>query len=338
MSFLSRLKVKRVSIDGIDRELRKRIDTFIEDHDGTVYHETAFNQISSESFGSEFSYFLAYINNNIVGICPCHTFKHGLVRQSYSNPSSYDLPYGGWIYDSGAVSLDQLLKHTIIRKNEALHISTNIELSSNTPYVSKAIKNHTQAQTGILRLEGNGTDEIFNGFKHKQKNKIRKAEKLGVRITPSESDDIDIFYDLMAELKTNVDKPIYPKEYFERIFSHYFHQGRALCLVARHEGTCISTLIVLANKAFATIWMGGRKMGIPNNLYQNELMIWEAIKWATKTGSKYFDLCTIDDERYANLARIKLSFSDQVLPYYHYSKKGLVYKVLNRLQKGFGIK
>lgn len=328
------LKTERVPICDISPKQLNEIAEFVDENHGTVFHEPFFNWISAQFLGSELSFYLAHKNGCLAGICPCHTYNKGVIRISYSNPTSYDLVYGGWVYDSSMVSLERLLKTMKVRPNEAIHVSSNIELSEDKPYRIEALKTKT-ANTVLIELKGRSEEELFSGFKHSQKNKIRKAQKLGVSICQICPDDIGRFHSLLAELKGNLGKKYASEEYFRRIFRYYHAQNRAACFMARYGGEDISTLIVLANKAFATIWFGGRKMGIPNNLYQNELMIWEAIKWAKAYGSDYFDLCTVDEENYANLARIKLSFSKDVRPYYHYSIKGLAYKMLNRLQNIF---
>jgi len=332
MESMSNLEVKRISINRIEKGLREQVDKLNEEHYGTIFHETAFNHISSEFFETELSFFLAYLNGRLVGICPCHQIRDQLLVHLYSNLTSQDLPYGGWVYDSQAVDLRNLLKHMKLKHNEALHVSSNIELSSDSPYKPESIKHFSQAQTAIIKLAGSSEDELFNGFKHSQKNKIRKAEKLGVKIKQAKPAEIGDFHELLAELKENVNKAYSPMNYFQDVYSHYFGLGRAACLIAQYGGENISTLIILANKAYATIWMGGRKMGIPNNLYQNERMIWEAITWARSYGSAYFDLCVVDETRYPNLARMKLSFSRDLRPYYFYTIRKPAFKVLNRLQ------
>ncbi len=325
--------MERVPFAELGEDLRGEIDNFIENNMGTIFHETAFNSISARAFGSEFSYFLARKDGRLMGICPCHSIKEGMLIHTYSNLTSKDMVYGGWVYDNGQISIEELQRGMKTKWNEALHYSSNIEINPMIPAKPGIIKRYTKAQTVILRLADASEEELFNSFKHSQKNKIRKAAKLGVTIEKVGPNGIAQFYELLAELKENLNKEYYPKEYFLEIFNHYYSQDRAACFIARYEGESISTLIILANKAFATIWFGGRKMGLPNNLYQNELMIWEAIKWAGSHGSEYFDLCTVDEERYANLSRIKLSFSKDVRLYYFYHKKGLLFRIMKYIER-----
>lgn len=334
---MNKLKLKRLSIKHMDQGLKNQIDEFNDAFHGTIYHETWFNEVSAEFFGTDLDYFLAFLDGELVGICPCHSLRKGMIISSYSNLTHHDLPYGGWVYNHIRVSLEQLLKNTRLRANEALQISSNIELSPDTPYKAVAIIPVTNAKTVVVELAGRDDEDLFNSFKHSQKNKIRKAAKLGVEIRQSGPEGIAEFHELLAELKSKVGKSFSPKDYFTRIFNHYHGQGKAMCFLARYEEVSISTLIMLANKTFATIWMGGRKMNIPKNLYQNELMIWEAIKWGRSIGCNFFDLCVVNEARYPNLSRMKLSFSHDVRHYYFYSIKKFPFRVLNKTQNLFGI-
>jgi hypothetical protein len=329
---MNKPSIKRIPFQEIRANLRQEIDDFNERFQGTIFHETAFNSITSEVQGTRLSYYLAYTGGELAGICPCHTYDKGLVKLSFSNLTSFDLPYGGWVYDNGRINLNDLISRTRVGYNEMMQISSNIEVSEAIPYKGDGIRQYTTGKTVILKLEGSSEDELFEALKHAQKNKIRKAAKMGVEIVNSPPERIGEFYDLLAELKNNVNKEVSPQDYYQRIYAHYYAQGRATCLIARYGEENISSLIMLANKSFATIWFGGRKIGIPNNLYQNELMIWEAVKWSHSFGSKYFDLCTLDEQRYPQLARIKLSFSKDLRPYYYYSLKGPAFKLLNKVQ------
>lgn len=327
-----RLKVERLKIVEMDSALKEEIDLFIERNLGTIFHETAFNAISAKTLGTELSYYIARNDGKLAGICPCHSVKDRALVSTFSNWTSKDLVYGGWVYDPSSASLEDLHVKTKARWNEALHFSTNIELDPKAPRKPSSVNKYKQAHTLLLRLEGSSEDEVFQGFRHAQKNKIRKAAKLGVRIEQIRPENMVSFYELLTELKENVNKEYSPQAYYREVFSHYFGKRRAACFIAAFDGENVSTLIVLANRAFTTIWMGGRKMGIPNNLYQNELMIWEAIKWAISFGSEYFDFCTVDETKHANLARMKLSFSRDFKPYYYYTVKGLSYRFLSRMR------
>ncbi len=332
---MSECVIRKLEIGLMAPDLVDEVDSFIEANNGTIFHEIFLNKATADTCGTVLTYYLAYKKNVLAGVFPCHTTIDGFVRRSFSNLTSHDLPYGGWVYDKSTVSIEQLHKGLKVKFNEALSVSTNIELSKDSPCLDPSSRHFSTAKTVILGLAGKSEEDLFSGFTHSQRNKIRKAAKLGVVVTPINPGNIEAFYGLLVELKDKINKTYKPQEYFGSVFEHYHRAGRACCLMAQYGGEDISTLIVLANKAYATLWYGGRSMGIPKNLYQNELLIWEAIRWARGYGSRYFDLCTVDEERHPNLARMKLSFSKEIYPYYRYVSKGFAYKALNKLQSSF---
>ena len=68
------------------------------------------------------------------------------------------------------------------------------------------------------------------------------------------------------------------------------------------------------------------------NYGQGELVQWESIKLSKEMGSKYYDLCVVEPERLPTIAKFKLGFSKQVVPFYIVSKRSLFFKIINRAQ------
>jgi hypothetical protein len=301
-----------------------------ERHGGTIFHEPAFNKIASEVFHTRLSYFLAMQDGLMIGFCPCHSFKDRLLTHSFSNLSSYEIPYGGWVFDDSRASYSELLRLTPLEFTEGLHISTSIDFDPERQ-VFPIDNACSTLRTLVLKICDMGAESIFDQFSSKQKNKIRRAYKVGVRAENISPDNFDVFWDLSSELKRRTGLKIRDKTYYKRVFSHYHNLGMAQCIAAKHHDEFISTMILMANPNYAIAWVAGRKSDLPNNLYQNEMLFWEAIKWGISRESKYFDFCGLDEEKLPQLARIKLSFSDDVKNFYTFTKKRMGYRVLNRL-------
>jgi hypothetical protein len=328
------MHIIRKHLSEIHESERSQIDGFIELNGGLVFHETSFNEIASGVFKTNCHYFIAYSNNDIAGICPVHVIRKGTLKLLYSNLSSYEIPYGGWVFDENKTSISSLLERTKLHFNESLIYSSNIQPINNV-YKDLGFSNLKRLNTVILDL-GESTDEIFSlSFKHQQRKKIRKAEKLGVTVVEISSENFQEFFLLSVELKERVGLPVRLPDFYAQVLDFYSRNGRAVCLAAKYNEQYISAMILLANKNYTIAWVAGRKNEIPNNLYQNELLIWESIIWAKKFGSHYFDLCGLDEVKLPHLARIKLSFSKEIVPFYYLSKKTTAYRVLNKIQNVF---
>lgn len=328
------MKVIRKSINEISESEKNQIDNFIEQNDGLIFHETKFNKIASEIFKTSCFYFIGFIGNEIVGICPAHTVNDGVLRLLFSNMSNHEIPYGGWIYNENKISIKSLLNNTKLNFNECLIYSSSIQLDKND-YEKIGITNIKRLNTLILDLSPS-IDDLFNlSITAKQRNKIRRAQKLGITIEKIPFTNMDEFINLSSELKKKVGLAYGLSEFYKKVMEVYSKDDKAVCLAAKYESHYISSMILIANKNYTIAWVAGRKVDLPNNLYQNELLWWESIVWAKKIGSNYLDLCGLDELKLPQLARIKLSFSKEIVSFYYLIKKSFFFRVINKLQNVF---
>lgn len=320
------LSVIRLYENKIDSILEANIKRLSDEFNGTVFHEVLLNRIAAKAFGSDLSYYLAYSGEQLVGCCPCHSFRDGFLAGSYSNLSAYEMPYGGWVFDENAVSLEDLLAKTRTYALESLSIVSNIALEPKTEMAWNELgaKAH---ETVLVSLENRTEEAIFNSLKHSQKQKIRRALKLGLEVISLDPKDFVVFTNLSTDLKRNAGLRLRDEAFYKGVFSHYHALGRAVCTVVRHRGEYISAGIALANRNYAIGWAAGRKIGIPNNLYQNELLIWDQIRWAKNLGCAYLDLGAIHPDRLPHLLRMKLSFSKETKNFYSYSIRKLPFRL-----------
>jgi hypothetical protein len=330
------MKVIRKPLSGFNEKEKIEIDVFIEQNGGLVFHEYYFNKIASEVYRTFCFYYTAFIGNEIVGICPVHVIRHGVLRILFSNMSSNEIPYGGWVYNENKTSVLSLVKNTKLYSNESLSYSSNIQ-SVNNKFELIRMPGIKKFSTVVLDLSSS-VEDLFNKIiPSKHRNKIRRAQKLGVRIETIPFEKFDEFLSLNLELKEKVGLANGLPEFYRRIMGYYILKGRVVCLAAKYENQLISGMILLANKNYTIAWVAGRKVNLPNNLYQNELLWWESILWAKEFGSRYLDLCGLDEINLPHLARIKLSFSKEIAPFYFFTKKTIVYRIINKIQNVFSI-
>lgn len=326
------MKVIRRSFSELSKTEKTEIDKFVDIHDGLIFHETKFNEIASKIYKTNLFYFIAYINDEMVGICPVHAINDGVLKLLFSHMSSHEIPYGGWIYNENKISIKSLLNNIILNFNESLLYSSTIQIDKNE-YEEIDSNNITRMNTLILDLSPS-IDDLFNfHITTQQRKKIRRAQKLGITIEKIPITNMDEFINLSNELTAKVGLPIRVSELYKKIVEIYSKEDKAVCLAAKYESHFISSMILIASKKFTIAWVAGRKVDLPNNLYQNELLFWESIIWAKQFGSRYLDLCGLDELKFPQLARIKLSFSKEVAHFYVLSKKNFSFRVINKIRK-----
>ena len=193
------MQVVRKHILEIENDERNRIAHFIDENNGLVFHEIEFNYIASKAFNTSFFYFIAYNKNEIIGICPVHIIKKGVVRYLYSNLSSYEIPYGGWIFDEKKISIKKLLKNTKIAFNELLTYWSNIQIHND---LFLNLKNNKQKRTSaIINLKQTNDEILKNSISKNTRHNIKRASRKGITIDRININNFHIFTKLSDSLK-----------------------------------------------------------------------------------------------------------------------------------------
>jgi hypothetical protein len=325
-----KMQVIRKSIVEFSESEKNEINGFIELNEGLIFHEIKFNEIVSETFNTKLFYFLAYIDKRLVGICPVHSVKRGILYNTYSNNGSFEIPYGGWVFNDKFISFQSLWNNFPIRKNESITYWSSFmkDISEKLKKVGKRF------QTGLVNLN-NSEKELFDNVIHsKRRNMIRKAEKSGITIEQYGAEGLPIYLNLMQNMHKKAGLKEIPSNYYWEILDSYFATGNAQLMVAFHEEKPLAAVIIVGNKNVMHYWQGASTNEV-SNFGQGELLQWEAIKWAKKQKAQYYDLCVIEPERLPHIAQFKMGFTKELVPFYNLNKKTLPFRVINKIQNVF---
>ena len=325
------MRVVRKYISKIGDKERQEISDLIENNIGLIFHEIEFNQIVSDIFQTELSYYVAYSDlDKIVGCCPLHSIKNKLVKHTYSNPSIFEIPYGGWVFDKTHIQLGQLLEKTKPSLNESLFYWSTIQIENNDYKDIKFEKsnkyNPREFLTAIIDLHQPEDDIINRSVSQNTRHNIKRASKKGVTVEEITPENYSVFINSVNSLREKLGLKKVKKDLYFELVKHYYKRNKIKILAAKYENEYLSAVMNIGNKNVTHAWIAGRASDIPNNLYQNELLWWESIKWAKKNGSRYYDLCVIEKERLPNIAQFKMGFSKNLVPFYYIIKKPMILK------------
>jgi hypothetical protein len=297
----------------------------------TIFHEIDFNRVLSEVFGTDFSYCLAYNDEGrLIAVCPLHSTRQGLVTRTYSNPAMYDAMYGGWVCNRNEISLVELIKQLHLSLNESLTYSSVPQVNCND-YDNIAEKR--ELQTCVIDLTMS-LEEILNScLARKTRETVRSASRKGVVIERLDTGTLNTFVEQCANLKSSVGLKPFPSNYFVSLFHHYHARNKIAAFVAKLDGDSLASGMVIGNTHVMHLWVAGKPKRIPKNVPRQDLLVWEAVKWAKEQGSRYFDLCVVDEEKLPRIAKFKLGFSRNIVPFYCINKKSLSSRVLARIEK-----
>lgn len=324
------MKIIRKKIAELSDSQIEKIDCFLTSHYCTVFHEPDFNKIVSDVFGTMFSYGLVYDDEGkLVALCPFHSMKDALLTRTYSNPALYDVRYGGWVYDENKISMLELLNKLTPFFGESLTYWSVPQIGSDAyQYIDKK----TAFQTGIIDLSLSEDDILYKCVTRKRRETIRSSSRKGVVVEELRLTNIDVFIAQCDYLKTSVGLRAFPRDYFTKLLYKY-HSKRKMAVFASGLGEhYLASGAIIGNKHLMHLWIAGKPKEIRTNVPRQDLLVWQAIKWAKEAGSRYFDLCVVESERLPNIAKFKLGFSKRTVPFYLHTRKSISYRLISRLQ------
>ncbi|HEX7320802.1 MAG TPA: GNAT family N-acetyltransferase [bacterium] len=304
------------------------IKSFLNANFSTIFHEPEFNQIVEKNFRTRCYYLCAYNDNGkLVALCPCHSKKNGFTIFTQSNPTKFEIPYGGWVYDREETRIKELMSAMQPAANEGI-VYWSMPQIEHDDYSEMEKKN--RFQTAVIDLDQSEDDIWNNSINSKRRNMIRKAEKNKVTVEMIDHARFGEYYNMMIETYGAAELMLKPIEYYVNVLKTYIGANKASVFLAKVGANFVSGLVALRNKFACHYWLGASRKNV-DNLGQGELLQWAAIKWAKENRSRFYDLCVLEPERLPNIARFKSGFSDRVVPFYCISKKGAGYRLLNRL-------
>jgi lipid II:glycine glycyltransferase (peptidoglycan interpeptide bridge formation enzyme) len=146
-------------------------------------------------------------------------------------------------------------------------------------------------------------DEILAAMKPQGRRNVRTAIKSGVTVREGDATDLGTFYRLHELTADHQEFPIFPKAYFDYLWGHLAHRGRACLLLAEHEGRAVAAIlnVVVGDHVYYT-WGGMHRGQREQKLKANALLHFQAMTWGRDHGCKVYDL-TGTSQFKAQLAR-----------------------------------
>lgn len=143
--------------------------------------------------------------------------------------------------------------------------------------------------TRIINLQTlNNEAKILGQMKSKGRYNIRLAEKKGIIIMQEQN--TDNFYQLLKTTSTRDGFYIHDQNYYQQLLNQLGE--RAILLTAFYQNSAIASLILTRSENTMTYYYGASDNHF-RELMAPYLLQWEAIKFASKLGLKYYDFLGI---------------------------------------------
>jgi FemAB-related protein (PEP-CTERM system-associated) len=189
--------------------------------------------------------------------------------------------YGGLVcsdFQAARLLLDQA---EYLRKSVQ---ATHVELR-HLGYSVEGFSSKEHKVTMILELAANEETQ-WKGFNAKLRNQVRKAQKSGLKFVIGQTELLDGFYEVFARNMRDLGTPVYAKNFFQRVLTSFPDCTRVLAVY--YEKRMIAAGIALWFRDVLEIpWASS--VGAYKALCPNNMLYWEAIKFAIDSGFKKFD-------------------------------------------------
>lgn len=150
---------------------------------------------------------------------------------------------------------------------------------------------HIDKPTLIINLSL-GVDEVWKGFQGRARNMIRKAEKNGVVVQRKDADENDIkqYYSMLdATFKKQGIRTPHSYSLFKNMHHYLTPKNWLQYFCAEYEGQIVAAAIFITYGG-RMMYLSGTSTTAGAKLAANNLIQWEAIKFASENGITEYDM------------------------------------------------
>lgn len=244
------------------------------------YHQYGWKNVVEKSFGHTGLYLAATdAQREICGILPCvqmrsRLFGNFLVSMPFFN-------YGGLLSDNAAISrellqaADQLLAETASRHLELRHLNRSADIGETR-----------QHKVSMLLELDRSDDDQWRGLDTKVRNQIRKARNSGLTTVIGKKELLEGFYKVFSRNMRDLGTPVYSRYFFQNILDTFPDTTRIISVMQR-DTTVASGIMTWHRRTMEMPWASSIRD--VRSFCPNNLMYWEAIRFAISTGATNFD-------------------------------------------------
>lgn len=123
---------------------------------------------------------------------------------------------------------------------------------------------------------------------------INLAERNGVEVTSGGIDDLPLFFEMYQETGQRDNFILRSRVYYEHLWRTFLERGMARALFARWQGEVLGGCLVLRLGTKAWYLLGASR-NQRREVRPNQLIQWEAMRWAKSAGAESYDMWGLPD-------------------------------------------
>jgi hypothetical protein len=259
--------------------------------DGTVFHSLAWLETLAATYGQVMTLSAAFAADRCVGAWPYLQWSKGPLRVIGSPLPASGTVYMGPLFAGEADVadvLDSFLSHRLFRRYlyfscRAIDRSRPVDLGA---FGFSRVRSFDTYWLDLTIGEG----ALWRNLKSECRNRIRKAERLGIEVRHERNADfVEDFWAMSIETFARTGtRPTHNRVFAESLWQRLAPSGRLIALSAFHENRRIATLVLPCDGRVAYYW-GGAALAETRHLPAANLLHWEAIREALRRGLAGYD-------------------------------------------------
>jgi FemAB-related protein (PEP-CTERM system-associated) len=256
-------------------------DAYVTAHrDSTNYHLYDWRNVIEKSFGHATYYLVAKDGNQqICGLLPLTYLKSPLFGKFLVS-----LPFFNY---GGMLSNDDEVAELLLKESRKILGNLQGEYAEFRHLESSLCALETQQNkvSMILALEKDEGAQ-WKAFNAKVRNQVRKAETSGLTAIAGHLELLDRFYEVFCRNMRDLGTPVYGKKFFRNILETFPDSTRIISVVLGGK-TVASGILSWFKDSLEVPWASS--INDYREMCPNNLLYWEAIRFAIRNGSAKFD-------------------------------------------------
>lgn len=330
-----------LSIERLEDWNREDWDRYVTNHPhGTIYHQSSWLSLIEDIFGYSQCGLVAVSNGKIVGGLPLFSVKgftgSTLMSSPFRDRGGLLVNTDGDLHEETSLFLLKTCRNLAHLGKNGILIKQGLA-ASKTSLKDTGFQEHGYWVTTRLDLTcGPGT--LWQQVKNSAQGKVRRARKQGVIVRSGKTAlDMDSFAALFDSTRHRLGIPTFPHLFFTLIWERLCQNGSAKLLLAESKGRLVGGIILLMSHDTVIDAYAASDSRL-QKYRANDLLIWEAINWASSKGYRIFDFGG-DSPTQKGLLAFKRKWGGQheTLSSYHFSPNSAYISIADSSDRRYAI-
>lgn len=247
--------------------------------DCNLYHHVGWKEVIEKSYDHKCFYLMARDHSDLKGILPLVWIKSRIFGSSLTS-----LPF---LDSAGIVADDSQTSQSLLQEAVRLCHAHDIDYLELRQFKALEHPLETDTRKVCLTLDlKSDSESMWNSLSSERRNRIKKATKSGLQVQFGDREMLPRFYEIWIQNMRALGSPPHSIRFFDNIL-RVFAPFSKIIMVKYHNTNIGGALCLFFKHRFTVPWVSSLRQYF--DLYPNNILYWEAMKFAMKEGCKIFD-------------------------------------------------